>query len=120
MSAELLKVETALRAFQANPALAQVYGNQVQQLMQRGYQLGVALNSDKIMRRVWNQIVHTAKQHKPIDQEATEIHEAIYHAVRSGSSGGKAPPEVPQKMGGMTTNEYRKYVKDNWGFDPHV
>lgn len=53
-----------------------------------------------------------------IDQTATQDREAVAAAVRGASTRVTADP--PPKFGGMSNAEFRKSVKDQFGFDPGV
>ena len=52
------------------------------------------------------------------DPNATEDVAAVTAAVRGASK--QAPPAQAPKFGGMSNAEYRKYVKENHGYDPGV
>lgn len=52
------------------------------------------------------------------DPNTTEDVEAVTAAVRGASN--KAPPAQAPKFGSMSNAEYRKYVKENHGYDPGV
>lgn len=52
------------------------------------------------------------------DPDATSDKEAVAAAVRGAST--KAPPEKPPNLGQLSNPEYRKKVKEDWGFDPGV
>lgn len=53
-----------------------------------------------------------------IDPVATEDREAVAQAVRGAST--KVTADPPPKLGGMSNAEYRKYVREQHGFDPGV
>lgn len=53
-----------------------------------------------------------------IDPVATEDREAVAQAVRGAST--KVTAEPPPKFGGMSNAEYRKAIRDQYGFDPGV
>lgn len=52
------------------------------------------------------------------DPNTTEDVAAVTAAVRGASN--KIPPEAPPKFGGMSNSEYRKSVKEKYGYDPGV
>jgi hypothetical protein len=53
-----------------------------------------------------------------IDKAATEDREAVTAAVRGAST--KAPEAKPVNYGNMSNAEFRKSVRDQYGFDPGV
>jgi hypothetical protein len=60
----------------------------------------------------------TKKFQKLPDAATTEDVAAVTAAVRGASN--KAPPAQAPKFGNMSNAEYRKYVKENHGYDPGV
>lgn len=58
------------------------------------------------------------KFHKLPDPNATEDVEAVTAAVRGASR--TAPADPPPKFGSMSNAEYRKTVKEKYGYDPGV
>lgn len=53
-----------------------------------------------------------------VDQGATEDREAVAAAVRGAST--KVTAEPPPRFGAMSNSEFRKNVRDQYGFDPGV
>jgi hypothetical protein len=115
---ELRQIERGLAFLQTHPHLADQ--QKIQWLTQRGYQLGLAINSVQILAKARRAVFANAgKVLKPYDPEATETHDVVAAAVRS--AGGKADmKEPPLKLGNLSTNEYRRHVRDTYGFDPGV
>ena len=52
------------------------------------------------------------------NREATDDREAVAQAVRGAST--KVNTDPPPKFGQMSNTEYRKSVRDQYGFDPGV
>lgn len=52
------------------------------------------------------------------DRQVTEDREAVTAAVRGAST--RAPESAPINFKGMSNSEYRKTVRDEYGFDPAV
>lgn len=109
---ELTKIEFALAQLQNNPSADQ---SVVSALMQRGYQLGLALNAKEILRRASVDVVNRAEKFRPIDAEATAEYEAVAQAVRG--AGGKVTAEPPPDFGRMSDSEFRNYTRDNFGYE---
>jgi hypothetical protein len=66
-----------------------------------------------------NDVIKRAnKTPPPVDIEATEIHEAISHSMRTAR--GRAAPDPPPRFGAMSSQEFRNKVRDDYGFDPGV
>lgn len=53
-----------------------------------------------------------------VDREATDDRAAVAASMRGASS--RAPEERPVDTSGMSNSEYRKYMRDNFGFDPGI
>jgi hypothetical protein len=112
VAAELRQVEAALFWQQRNPSAADPgYAAQLQQY--RG-QLNVALHGREILNRAVREVVQRGQAHRPIDPEATEMHDVVAAAVRGAS--GKASPEPPPNFGQMSDRQLREYTKTNFGF----
>jgi hypothetical protein len=85
-------------------------------LEQRGYQLGLMLNSRKILNDVWRSVEKRAKSvTTPIDEIATADRDAVAFAVREAHSGDI--PEPPVKWENLSAAEGRKKSKELFGFD---
>jgi hypothetical protein len=91
-------------------------------LEQRGQQLQTMLTARQTIRSVRNAILKKADSVKPpYDPIATEDRELVAQSIREGGSGrAKIPPEPPPNLGAMTSQEYRQYVRTNYGYDPGV
>jgi hypothetical protein len=108
---ELRRVEGVLQQLGRNPAADQ---QQVANLQQYSYRLGLALNSREILRRAIREVERRGQAHKPIDETVSALHDAVAAAVRGAS--GKASPEPPPNFGAMSDAQLRKYTKENFGF----
>ena len=86
-------------------------------LEQRGYQLGLMLNSRKILNDVWRDVQKRAEKVKPpIDVEATADRAAVAFHVRQAHSGDI--PEAPVRWGQLSGKDFRAKVIKDHGFDP--
>jgi hypothetical protein len=86
-------------------------------LEQRGWQLGLMLNSRAILNKVWRDVQKKAsKVLPPIDVEATADHDMVAQSVRDGST--PILPEPPVKWGNLSAREGRERIKQDFGFDP--
>ena len=112
MDQELRRVEQTLAQLQRNPNGADP--QQVAQLRQYGWQLGVALNSREILRRAVREVEKRGQAFKPIDEQATADHDAVVWAVKGAS--GKTPVEPPPNLGGLSDKAFARYTKENFGF----
>jgi hypothetical protein len=108
---ELRLVEGTLQRLGRDPNANPQY---VAQLTQHSYRLGLALNSQEILRRAAIEIGKRAAAHRPIDETATAEHDAVRAAVLGAS--GKAQPEPPPNFGQMSDRQLREYTKTNFGF----
>jgi hypothetical protein len=89
-------------------ALAQMY--------QRGQELGLMMNSRKILNNVWRDVQKRAsKVAPPIDELATADRDAVAFAVREAHSGDI--PEPPVQWGNLSAAEGRKKSRELFGFD---
>jgi hypothetical protein len=109
---ELRQVETALAHFQRHPGAAAP--GQVEQLVQHSYRLGLALNSQQILKRAALEVLKRGRDHKPIDEQATADHAAVAAAVRGSSA--KAQPEPPPNLSGLSDKEFARYTRQHFGF----
>jgi hypothetical protein len=109
---ELTLVENELAQLQRTPGADPA---RIQQLTNYGMRLGLALNSQTILRNVGRHILKKAKALKPpVDPDLTADHFAVVAAVREGR-GQIDFREPPPKLGNMTENEFRQYTKQ-FGF----
>jgi hypothetical protein len=108
---EMRKVEVELQRLSRDPAADP---QQIANLQQYGYRVGLALNSREILRRAIRDVERRGLAHTVIDETATADHDAVAAAVRGAS--GKAQPEPPPNFGNMSDAELRKYTKENFGF----
>jgi hypothetical protein len=82
---------------------------------QRGYQLGLMLNSRKILNDVWRDVQKRASKVLPaIDADATQIHDDVAWAVRQARTGDL--PEPPVNLGQLSDAEFRNFTRKNYGF----
>jgi hypothetical protein len=87
-------------------------------LEQRGQQLGLLMNSRKILNDVWRDVVKRAKKAPPeIDIEATLDRDMIAQSIRDGQ-GPAVIPEAPVRWGSLSAKEGREKVLRDYGFDP--
>jgi hypothetical protein len=90
----------------------------VAMLEQRGYQLGLLMNSRKILNDVWRDVVKRAKKAPPeIDIEATLDRDMIAQSIRDGQ-GPAVIPQAPVRWGSLSAKEGREKVLRDFGFDP--
>jgi hypothetical protein len=108
---EMRKVEAELQRLSRDPAANQ---QQVANLQQYSYRLGLALNSREILRRAVREVERRGQAHKPIDETATAEHDAVVAAVKGAS--GKAQPEPPPNFGQMSDKEFNRWTRTNLGF----
>jgi hypothetical protein len=88
----------------------------LQQLEQRGYQLGLQVNSRKILNDVWRDVQKRAKGvAPPIDEEATQTREEVIAWVRGQST--PVIPETPIRWGSLSAKEAREKSIKEFGFD---
>src|SRR5262249_51123333 len=86
-------------------------------LERRGYELGLMLNSCKILNNAWRDVQKRAGKVAPLlDELASAERDAVAWAVREASSGDI--PDPPVQWGKLSANEGRQKVKDLFGFDP--
>jgi hypothetical protein len=89
------------------------------QMYRRGQELGLMMNTPKIMQQVRNEVVGRARKVPPmIDVEATQTRFDIAQAMRGASA--KIQSEPPPQLGRLTSQEYRKFVRENYGFDAGI
>jgi hypothetical protein len=118
VDAELRRVEGVMQQMQRNP---NGYNpNQAAQLVAYANRLGFALNSETILRRARNEIIKGAWANKPIDPDATFDRNMVAAAIKEGGAGRAAPPQPQVKLGQLTSQEYRNYVRENFGFDSGI
>jgi hypothetical protein len=54
------------------------------------------------------------------DWMVTADRDMVYAAIRDGGSGREPPPMPQPKLGELDTQEYRRHVRETYGFDPNV
>jgi hypothetical protein len=84
-------------------------------LERRGYQLGLLMNSRKILNDLWRDVQkRAAKVAPPIDELATTDRDAVVFAVREASSGDLPAPLV--NFATMSDREFAEYTRKHYGF----
>jgi hypothetical protein len=82
---------------------------------QRGYQLGLLMNSRKILNDLWRDVQKKASKVLPaVDELATADHFAVAAAVREASSGDLPAPRID--FATMSDREFAEYTRKNYGF----
>jgi hypothetical protein len=93
----------------------------LQELSQYGARLEIAISAKAILRKVRLDVINAAaKLPKPLDDEANAVRADIAHLMKEGGSGRERPPEPQVQLGGLDTQEYRRHVRETYGFDPNV
>jgi hypothetical protein len=92
----------------------------LRELEKRGWQLGLALNARDILRRAERDLIRRAEEHKAIDVDASLDRAMIAQAIKEGGAGRAAPPQPEVRLGHLTTQEYRRHIKENFGFDSGI
>jgi hypothetical protein len=120
----------AQRDFQAaeklyQQALAQPDTPQKQQalryLEQQGARLQAMLTSRSVIRSARNEIRKRADAVKSgYDPDVTATRMELAQLIRDGGSGREPPPTPQPKLGELDTQEYRRHVRETYGFDPNV
>jgi hypothetical protein len=84
-------------------------------LERRGYQLGLLMNSRKILNDLWRDVQkRAAKVAPPIDELATADRDAVVFAVREASSGDLPAPRI--NFATMSDREFAEFTRKNYGF----
>lgn len=109
---ELTRVEQVLAQLQRNPNGADP--QQIAQLTQYGFKLGVMLNSREILRRAVREVERRGRSFHQIDEIASADHAAVVFAMRGTS--GKIQPEPPPNFGQMSDKEFNRWTRNNLGF----
>jgi hypothetical protein len=106
---ELSRVEDTLTRIQRGQVTATPQQTQALQ------QYGIALNSAAILSRVERSVLKSARGFpKAIDETATADRNMVAAAIRDGRQPtGYKPP--PPELGKMSSQEYRKYLMDEYG-----
>jgi hypothetical protein len=82
----------------------------LRQLEAQGWQIGLAMNAKDILRRAERDLIRRAEEHKVYDHEATQTRLDVAQAMRGASA--KLTPEPPPRLGNLSDNEYRNYLKE--------
>jgi hypothetical protein len=113
LEAQYNRVQLAPDSPQKQQALAE--------MQQRGYALGLLMNTPKIISQLRRQVIdRAAKAPLPVDPDATLDRALIVQAIKEGGSGRAAPPQPQVNLGRLTAQEYRNYVRENFGFDSGI
>jgi hypothetical protein len=86
------------------------------QIAQRGQRLEMIVHGPALLRRTLLDVEKRARDFQPIDQDATADRAMVAHAVRD--SGRRLAPEPPPQWGQMDNHEYRREVRQRYGYDP--
>jgi hypothetical protein len=87
------------------------------QMEQYGRHLQLIVNAPGVVRQVRNEIRGMDRRApKEIDEIATADRDAVYQAIRDGST--PILPEPPVKWGNLSAREGRERIKQDFGFDP--
>jgi hypothetical protein len=87
------------------------------QMEQYGRHLQFIINAPAVVRQVRNEIRGMDRRApKDIDEIATADRDAVYQAIRDGST--PIIPEAPTRWGNLSAREGREKVKQDYGFDP--
>jgi hypothetical protein len=79
------------------------------------------MNTPKIISQLRRQVIdRAAKAPAPVDPDATLDRALIVQAIKEGGSGRAAPPQPQVNLGRLTSQEYRQYVRENFGFDSGI
>jgi hypothetical protein len=91
------------------------------QMERRGQELGLMMNAGKILDRAWRDVQKRAEKVLPaIDSEVTATRMEVAQLIRDGGSGREPPPMPQVQLGSLDTQEYRRHVRETYGFDPNV
>src|SRR5262249_43938967 len=81
-----------------------------------GQQLGLMMNSRKILNNAWSDVRKRAsKVAPPIDEEATALRDDIAFQMKQGQ-GPAVIPEEKQNFGIMSDKEFQDFTRRKYGF----
>jgi hypothetical protein len=122
MASQLWRLEAAIRQIQLSPNANPALLAQLPQMQQRADELAIAVDADRILTRLGNQIVskeqervrraeHNAR--KAVEKETRDM--VAESMLRQGS--GKLPgPEPAPSFGQMSESEFKRHTRENYGF----
>jgi hypothetical protein len=113
---ELRAAEQLFRQVQRMPDTDPRKQAALQQIWQQGARLEMIVQGPALLRRTLLDVEKRARDFQPIDQDATADRAMVAHAVRD--SGRRLAPEPPPQWGQMDNHEYRREVRQRYGYDP--